>query len=764
MNDDSHLKYLLDDDLSLDKYYRQHTYVSLADIKRSAFLKARERGYIVPDHYYRLGNAASFDGINELSQIFTVGLTKLTEDYLEFREGRAAVKGTKINDWQFLLPNMPPLLLVSAFIWHRSGPCLEPVAEYASRYLLQSLRYTAMPFANIPEMDYMKSETGGFYDLHLHLNGTLETDLVWPDFLRYPDLVYEEVKQACETDSVKEQYGQMTGLSSPDDFRDLFKIAGRLREWLFCTAFSCPTTDFKAKSLDKLLSEVAEMDTCFLKHPVKEVMVECAYPLLLEGMLYVKILDYLAVNPLNDTAASVFHYYLLILGLCNKLLVQQTSAFGFQQFQKYPSNKLREYSERIYKSRFLQIAGNDLSNISHIEGRLSAKQSKDDYLASIGKIREGFDNLVRSQIQSGAKPSSLSLVVHFIKKPYRPGDSGNRFKSLQADIDRRTNVLIAFLNSRCSESQLVKGVDAAASEFDTPPEVFAPFFKKLRKSGISHFTYHAGEDFFHVLSGLRAVYEAVTFLQFSTGDRIGHATACGIDISLWQRNVGGSILMNKETYLDDLTFAYNLIADRNDKALGYLLPIIALRACEYASSIYPFKCDISDLIEAWKLRAESPQELMDSLLSKPRESRRVAENIIEFYHSEQGRQKGNQIISVRVDDVFSVEELTHLQHFMLEYLHEKQIVIETLPTSNVMIGHHRDYSTYHLYNWYLWAKQGIKVPAIVVGTDDSGIFATNIFNEYCHIYCQFVFEKKVSIQETMSFIKGLNHNAEIYKF
>jgi adenosine deaminase len=764
MTIDSFLRYLLDDDLSLDKYYRQHVPVTLADIKRSAFLKARERGYNVPDHYYRLGNDASFDGINELSQIFTVGLPKLTADCLEIREGRVVVKGTRINDWQLLLPNIPPLLLVSAYIWYRFGPCLNSVSEYASHYLQPSLRYTAMPSANIPEMDYMKSETGGFYDLHLHLNGTLETDLVWPDFLRYPDLVYEEVKQASETDSVKEQYSQMTGLSSPDDFRALFKIAGRLREWLFCTAFSCIAPDFKAKSLEGLLSEVAEMDTCFLKHPVKEMMGESAYPLILEGMLYVKVLDYLAENPLNYTAASAFHYYLLILGLCNKLLVQQTSAFGFQQFQKYSSNKLREYSERTYKSRFFQIAGNDLSNISHIEGRLSAKQSIEDYGAAIQKIREGFDNLVRSQTQSSVKPSSLSLVVHFIKKSCNQNNHGNRFKSLQADIDRKTNVLIDFLNERCSESQLVKGVDAAASEFDTPPEVFAPYFKHLRESGISHFTYHAGEDFFHVLSGLRAVYEAVTFLQFSTGDRIGHATACGIDISLWQRNVGGSILMNKETYLDDLTFAYNLIAERNDKDLGYLLPIIALRACEYASSIYPFKCDISDLIEAWKLRAESPQELLDSLLSKPRESRRVAENIIEFYHSEQGRQKGSQIISVRVDDVFSVEELAHLQHFMLEYLHEKQIVIETLPTSNVMIGHHRDYSTYHLYNWYLWAKQGIKVPAIVVGTDDPGIFATNIYNEYCHIYCQFVFEKKVSIQETMSFIRSLHHNAEIYKF
>ena len=62
-------------------------------------------------------------------------------------------------------------------------------------------------------------------------------------------------------------------------------------------------------------------------------------------------------------------------------------------------------------------------------------------------------------------------------------------------------------------------------------------------------------------------------------------------------------------------------------------------------------------------------------------------------------------------------------------MHHRQIVIETLPTSNVVIGHHHSFSTYHLYNWYKWSKEGEKIPAIVVGTDDAGIFATNIFSD-----------------------------------
>ena len=41
-----------------------------------------------------------------------------------------------------------------------------------------------------------------------------------------------------------------------------------------------------------------------------------------------------------------------------------------------------------------------------------------------------------------------------------------------------------------------------------------------------------------------------------------------------------------------------------------------------------------------------------------------------------------------------------------------------------IIGNHHDYSTYYLYNWYKWKKEGKALPPIVVGTDDTGIFAT----------------------------------------
>lgn len=97
-------------------------------------------------------------------------------------------------------------------------------------------------------------------------------------------------------------------------------------------------------------------------------------------------------------------------------------------------------------------------------------------------------------------------------------------------------------------------------------------------------------------------------------------------------------------------------------------------------------------------------------------------------------------------------------------MHDKEIVIETLPTSNVIIGVHRAYDTYHLFNWKKWSQEGHPIPPIVVGTDDTGIFATNIYNEYCNIFCQFMYKKKLNANEIVRYLKELHYNSQLYSF
>lgn len=756
MKSESYLRYLLSDNVSLRKYFQERKGVSLKEVSRSLLIRVRALEYVVPDHYYRLGTEASFLNINGLGELFTIGLPRLADEYLEIHGDRVYVKGERMNDWQLLLPLIPPLLLTSIKIWKEYGPIkLDSITEFAHNSLLPTVRYTAMPSAYLPEMQVLKEENKGFDDLHIHLNGAVETDLAWHDFLRFPEVVFQEILKAYSNEKVKEQLEQQTEISNPIEFMQLFSIAGRLREWLFGKVMYGEEI-YETTSFESLLDKVAEMEENYREHPFKHLMGEDTSPLIMEGLLYVKTLDFLAAYPHDDAVAGAFHYYLLILGLCNKLLVQQTDAFGFEQFQKYTSNNFREFSEKTYRQRFLQLSGNDMKNIRHIEGRFSPKGTLEDNVGILKKIKDGFDGLVHCREEAGIEQPTIALVAHFIKRSDK-GKGKVRFASMRKDLEKRTDALIALMNTDSTFSHMVTGADAAASEFDTPPEVFAPSFHRLRRHGMQHFTYHAGEDFFHVLSGLRAIYEAMEYLELQAGDRIGHATAAGVDVRLWKENIGERLWMRREDYLSDLLFAYHLIAGTKGCELESLLPKIALRIEEYASKIYRDSYTVCELIEAWLMRNTDPFTLFKDMPSR-------TEQICLYYHSKEGRERGKEIIMVDAYDIFGEEELVCLQKLLLRVMHQKQIVIETLPTSNVIIGHHHSFSTYHLYNWYRWSKDGEKIPAIVVGTDDAGIFATNIYNEYCHIYCMLVFDKGLSPYEAMDYIERLVHNAKVYAF
>lgn len=755
MKNHSYLRHILNDNRSLGHYFHHGKKVTLDDLKRHILLIVRQKQYSVPDHYYRLGNDYSFDGISELSEVFTVGLPRLADEFLGIWDGKVYVKGNKFNEWQLLLPDIPPLILTVSKIWKDRGGAVDSIIDYAHDYIIPSVFYTALPIAYLPEMKVYEDEIQGFSDLHIHLNGAVETDLAWHDFLRFPEKVYSELKESYRNSKVKEQIAQMSDINDPIEFYNLFLIGGRIREWLF-QRVRCGTDIFDSESFENLLVKFSDSNDDYKEHPFKYLLGENTSLLVLESMLYVTVLDYLERNKGDDVTAGVFHYYLLITGLCNRLLVQQTDAFGFEQFQKYTSNNFREFSEKTYAQRFFQLAGNQLTGFRHIEGRFSPKDSLEKNMELVWKIMNGFCSLRAMQKERDVRPSTLSLTAHFIKKPDKAkGDI--RFRKLRIELKKKADSLIALKNAGAREGRLISGADAAASEFDTPPEVFAPAFRRLRKAGFEHFTYHAGEDFYHILSGLRAIFEAIIYLDLRQGDRIGHASASGVDVALWRSNIGEKVWMHSEDYLDDLVFTYFIITENKDKSLEHLLPLITLRCQELCTKIYGRPYSIHELIEAWKFRFIDPEDLPDTI-------NKVSQEIINYRQSAVGRKKGGGIISVDTYDIFGEQELIHLQQLLLKDMHSRQIVIETLPTSNIIIGQHHDFKTYHLYNWYKWGKEGHQIPAIVVGCDDSGIFATNIYNEYCHIYCLLVFDKGQTSHAAMDFISHLVRNSKVYGF
>lgn len=772
----THIRYLLEDSNSLDQYFQLHKAVTLDDVKRHLFLLARESNVRIPDHIYRLAAEKTFTDIHSLSHLFTIGLTQLSEEYLEVKQDKVYVKACKQNEWQLLLTKIPPLLLVACRIWRNHSVISPTNTDFLTHYIAPNVKHTALPSPQIPQMEEMRKRHNGLCDMHVHLNGALETDLTWQDMLAHPQEVYSEIKKANVKEKVKEQYDNILGsYYSPWTLYSLLKRAIIIRQLLYTYVID-PDDDsipYKFQSFDHLLAHIefyAETNVLSLprydatdKHPMRLLMGEVGNDLQLECLMYIHILNFLSRYPNNDTVARLFHYYLLILGLFNRMLVQQIQCNGFEQFQKYTMNGVREYSERQYVKRFLQMAGNELTNIHRIEGKFSPKDSIDKNDALVAKIHDGWIKLHNLLKEKQLQKPEFQLTAHFIKQPdkIRPDDY-MRFQRLRHEIMYKAKILADWRRSHIKYAFMFSSIDAAASELDTPPEVFAPVYHYLREEGFLHFTYHAGEDFYHILSGMRAVYEAIDFLGLVHGDRIGHATACGLPVHVWHENIGPKLLIRKGEWMDDLVFAAYIINKYQAPQLLSMLPVLHLMISNYSQEIYDKNYSLSELIHSWLIRKEDPEPLY----WKYPKSQDIPDKYKLYleYHTPEVAKRYDEIIEIDSCKPFDEEGLEILQKLALRYMHEKEIVIEMMPTSNVLISHHHDYSTYHFSSWLKWQKEGYPIPAIVLGTDDTGIFATNIYNEYCNIFCHLVYHDKMNSYDALKALEQIDYNSRIYAF
>lgn len=786
------VRHLLCDDQSLADYFRCID-VSFKKVKRRLLLLERSENKHIPDHFYRMNADHSFEGIDTIEKIITRGLSSLAGVYLELRDDRIYVKQDAQNQWQGLLPYISPLILQTAFLAEKK-PLLfdddQELKEYYIKYILPNFKYTALPCPYIPQLeDYVKSHKG-LHDLHMHLTGTTEMDIVWQTMLFKPQNIHSSEEKVIE--QLEQERHDVYGVSSYDMLCEAQKLRLQLfkkvRLCRFCDYFKDPNCSFKDPNCS--LKDLFDPNEKSIYHPLMSLFddysFEPAQCMPLEALFYVMIFTELR-DYKNELLAQDFHKYLLIQGSFNRLLVQQIHQNGFEQFQKITLNDLRNESEKTFLTRFLQLHGNDSRNIKYLEGRFAPKGTQLENEKLLTAILEGWKQMLHvtsktTDADLEVKPQ-LRLIAHFIKRGDNKRDNYIRYKKLRKEIYKKATVLGLMIKNRSLSLENFVGIDAASSEFDAPPEVFAPIFRMLRRCGVKHFTYHAGEDFYHIIGGLRAIYEAIEFNDLKCGDRIGHGTALGVSPDMWIQNIGDKILMKQGDYLDDLVFVYHLISNEQNSVLNKLLHFIENKINCLYYKIYNKSFPLQVLINSWLYRKYCPmmmfatgendlecsatfdqQEWADIKALNIVNTQSDVLEVLKMYHSIQYQQEYDKIIEVSITEFFNIEDIEILQRMMLEILHKKEIVIETLPTSNIRIGIHHDFSTYHLWNWIKWQKEGYSIPPIVIGTDDAGIFSTNIYNEFANIYCHLTSQCKMTHSDVMKIIERLDKNGQIYKF
>lgn len=302
-------------------------------------------------------------------------------------------------------------------------------------------------------------------------------------------------------------------------------------------------------------------------------------------------------------------------------------------------------------------------------------------------------------------------------------------------------------------------------------------------------TYHVGEDFLDVADGLRAIDETVNFLNMDCGDRLGHALALGINVEEWYLFKNHTILLPKQDYLDNLVWIYNRMIQFNIQGEDSLKDYIQKKYEQYFYDVYGrfmdygviekilenaekeyrqrgintiFKNDrchfgISQFYESWKLRGDDPFLYSHGFFrwyddNTPETAARINKRLPKdfnirynpevfllnyYYHySNDVRRAGNERIEVKIKPDY-VRAVAQIQKEMQKRIGRRGIAIETNPTSNFVIGTFKDYAKHPIFNFYnknltydMDKLEDCPQLSVSVNTDDQGVFATSLENEY----------------------------------
>jgi len=325
-------------------------------------------------------------------------------------------------------------------------------------------------------------------------------------------------------------------------------------------------------------------------------------------------------------------------------------------------------------------------------------------------------------------------------------------------------------------SSYVVAIDSVGKETHTPPEVFAPFFKYIRKQpkklknnifkelvNFKHhskvlITAHGGEDFNHIITGIRRVDECVRFFGMEDKDRVGHALSLGIEPKSWYNGIS-ELLIYKGDYFDDLVWlVFELKEFSCDLPIDRYIKKYEDKIWKLFRDIYgDMDLKLIDLYEAWEYRENCAityfsdkrditlfDEYSNTVLNSIKNQN--AKEIYEKYQlNQQVREKSKEVIRVDISDE-ELEIFEALQDYMIDRLAKKGIVIETNPSSNVFVSNINDYENHPIFRFYppkaellqkgaRFNKYGLRDgdSLVTINSDDPAIFATSLQNEYTNI-------------------------------
>lgn len=509
-------------------------------------------------------------------------------------------------------------------------------------------------------------------------------------------------------------------------------------------------------------------------------------------------------NKNKEIIQQLFLQYIRIKNTFFNLLVQQKTIKGLDYFQsQYYFRNSKTIN--IIHNRFWDMVIREQfqnRNLRKIEFRMSVGMKESEFRRNIKSFFECYLDIIRTDycIKENAQKYQVvrnfprvGIVFSLLKredtnpqeKCYIDGFVNAeklQFRQLQNQYREQIDFIQKLRNESSEMSKYIVGLDAASLENATPVWVFSPIYEYARDSmkdplivGNSfyqslNFTFHAGEDFRHILSGIRRIDEAVTHLKFHAGDRIGHGIALGLDVQNWY-NENPVVVLPRIELLENYLWAYNTLSNAEQNLNSFIMSYMEKRIYDLSKVIYNTSKGIKTevLIDAYLKMFHLEEELNCSeekvhkvfcdKISKNHPDKAeidwntdtlcIARNCNYF------TKQMNEPIHIRVTEQ-ELDIAQQLQKIIRKKLSQMGIVLEINPSSNVSISSMDSLYENQIYsiNNFMLDESNVMV---CINSDDPSVFNTNVSNELAYIF-NAILQKGISKEIAMQWIEKLRNN------
>ena len=524
-------------------------------------------------------------------------------------------------------------------------------------------------------------------------------------------------------------------------------------------------TMLSAQSIDDLsiwMEKLNHWQNALIDKYEKAIKDSCHNQYQIERKFLVMQIKNVFKNPNDILLLYLLNSYIAMLSKFKFEFVQDNIGKGFSKFKDKESQKdtyilknkedmsiVESVFDKYYKEKF----------VKSIEFRVTSGKLNSAYYRKLAECNEKA--FQENKNIKNLKKIKFALISHYIK----PSDritlkeyQHNRIDSLKNMYKKDQNAVeMALRQLNDVEKDKVVSIDTANYETYCRPEVFGEYYRKIRKEYPKlNFTYHAGEDFSTIANGVRSVYEAVNFLGYRRGDRIGHAIALGIDVKTSARRKRNEIFTTQQEYVDDIAWLYYMISSYHKgktEISVYLENEFKRNLVSLFNGIDIGYFSIVNYINSMMLRSDNGvmllERFLDTKFSLKNEEDFLFNNsnshnnaikdmlavnlTIQYFYNEQLNENGQAVHNELDLDERYIESVELAQQSVKKIVVDKGIAIEVNPSSNKKISSTKRFNELPLLKFNHFGlnfeDNSPNIP-VSINTDDSAIFQSNLSNEY----------------------------------